>query len=56
MSSTIASRCELMMIAAPSDARAEIESVATHFTNVDNNVGTVGEALLRGWGLYGRNT
>lgn len=34
----------------------EIESVATHFTNVDNNVGTVGEALLRGWGLYGRNT
>jgi hypothetical protein len=24
-----------------------MESVATHFTNVDRNVGTVGEALLR---------
>lgn len=24
-----------------------LESVATHFTNVDRNVGTVGEALLR---------
>jgi hypothetical protein len=25
-----------------------MESVAAHFTNVDRNVGTVGEALLRG--------
>ncbi len=25
-----------------------LEAVATHFTNVDANVGTVGEALLRG--------